>query len=116
MVMQASHMTAVAAMAADIQPHVTSLRTAAAPSVRVMAAKALAGGRHASSDTVKDVLFIACTSDPSAFVRASCIDELCKLGYYDPAFMVYLNKACGDPSEEVRMAAKEAMKKMAPGR
>jgi len=112
--MQASHQIAVAAMAADIQPHVTALRTAAAPSVRAMAARALSGGRHASSDTVKEVLFIACTSDPSPFVRASCIDELCKLGYFEPAFMAHLTRSCADSSEEVRTAAKEALKKMMP--
>ena len=114
MVMQAAMKSPVAAMAADIQPHVTSLRTAAAPSVRAMAARALSGGRHASSDTVKEVLFIACSSDPSGFVRACCIEELCKLGYFDPGFMAHLHKACADESEEVRMAAKEAIKKMTP--
>jgi hypothetical protein len=101
-------------MAADIQPHVTDLRTATAPSVRAMAARALSGGRHASSDTVKEVLYIACTSDPSPFVRACCIDELCKLGYFEPAFISYLTKSCADPSEEVRAAAKESLKKMTP--
>jgi HEAT repeats len=116
-VMQAGFVSsAAAALAHDIQPHVTALRTAAAPSMRVMAAKALAGGRHASSDAVKSILFIACTTDPSPFVRACCIDELCKLGYYDPAFVVHLNKACGDPSEDVRTAAKDALKKMTPER
>jgi hypothetical protein len=113
-VMQAGMKSPVAAMAADIQPHVTSLRTAAAPSVRAMAARALSGGRHASSDTVKEVLFIACTSDPSSFVRACCIEELCKLGYFDPTFMAHLHKACADQSEEVRMAAREAIRKMTP--
>jgi hypothetical protein len=113
-VMQAGMKSPVAAMAADIQPHVTSLRTAAAPSVRAMAARALSGGRHASSDTVKEVLFIACTTDPSSFVRACCIEELCKLGYFDPEFMSHLHKACADQSEEVRMAAREALKKMTP--
>jgi HEAT repeat protein len=116
MVMQAGMKSPVAAMAADIQPHVTSLRTAVAPSVRAMAARALSGGRHASSDTVKEVLFIACTTDPSPFVRACCIEELSKLGYFDPAFMAHLHKACADQSEEVRMAAKEALKKMTPAK
>jgi HEAT repeat protein len=104
------------ALANDIQPHVTSLRTAVAPSMRVMAAKALSCGRHASTETVKSILFIACTTDPSPFVRACCIDELCKLGYYDAAFMEHLYKACSDSSEEVRTAAKDALKKMTPQR
>ena len=116
-VTQASFASSVAmALAQDIQPHVTSLRTAVAPSMRVMAAKALSGGRHASTETVKSILFIACTTDPSPFVRACCIDELCKLGYFDAAFMEHLYKACGDSSEEVRTAAKDALKKMTPSR
>jgi hypothetical protein len=106
--------TMAMALAHDIQPFVTTLRTAAAPSVRAMAAKGLAGGRHASSDAVKSILFIACTTDPSPFVRACCIDELCKLGYFEPNFMAHLHKSCADPSEEVRAAAKEALKKMMP--
>ena len=119
-VMQAAHMsrmtTAAAALAHDIQPDVTTLRTAAAPSARAMAAKALAGSRHGSTDSVKSILFIACTTDPSPFVRACCIDELCKLGYFEPKFMAHLHKACADESEEVRTAAKEALKKMTPGK
>jgi hypothetical protein len=116
-VTQASYSSPVAmALAHDIQPHVNNLRTAMAPSMRVMAAKALSGGRHASTETVKSILFIACTTDPSPFVRACCIDELCKLGYFDAAFMEHLHKACGDSNEEVRTAAKDALKKMTPGR
>jgi hypothetical protein len=102
------------ALVQDIQPHVVMLRTAVAPSMRVLAARALSGGRHGSSDAVKSILFIACTSDPSPFVRTCCIDELCKLGYFDPAFMAHLHKACADPSEEVRTAAKEALMRMSP--
>jgi hypothetical protein len=117
-VVQAGHLghttTVAVAMAHDIQPYVTTLRTAAAPSMRAMAAKALSGGRHASTDAVKSILFIACTTDPSPFVRACCIDELCKLGYFDPNFMAHLHKSCADPSEEVRTSAKEALKKMMP--
>jgi hypothetical protein len=105
---------AAMALAQDIQPHVTALRTAMAPTMRVLAARALSGGRHGSTDTVKSILFLACTTDPSPFVRACCIDELCKLGYFDPAFMAHLHKACADSSEEVRAAAKEALMKMTP--
>ena len=100
------------ALAHDIQPYVTTLRTAAAPSVRAMAAKRSRAA--AMPNAVKSILFIACTTDPSPFVRACCIDELCKLGYFDPNFMAHLHKSCADPSEEVRAAAKEALKKMMP--
>lgn len=113
--MQAGYASPAAlALAQDIQPHVTALRTAVAPSMRALSARALSGGRHASSETVKSILFMACTSDPSPFVRACCIDELVKLGYYDGLFMAHLHKATGDPSEEVRTAAKEALLKMSP--
>ena len=113
--MQAGYASPAAmALAQDIQPHVTTLRTAMAPSMRALAARALSGGRHASSDTVKSILFLACTTDPSPFVRSCCIDELCKLGYFDAAFMAHLHKATGDPSEEVRTAAKDALQKMSP--
>jgi hypothetical protein len=62
------------------------------------------------------VLFHTCTSDPCPLVRACCIDELCKLGYFDPAFLAFLNNARGDPSEDVKDAAKIALKKMTPQR
>ena len=101
-------------MLQDIQPHVTTLQTGLAPSARILAAQALAGGRHGSTDTVKTALFQACTSDPCPMVRASCIDELCKLGYYDPAFLAHLEKACNDPSEDVRTSAKSALAAMTP--
>jgi hypothetical protein len=47
-------------------------------------------------------------------VRVVSIEELCKLGYYDSAFMAFLTKACDDPSPEVKTAAKDAMMKMTP--
>jgi hypothetical protein len=104
------------AMIQEIKPYVLKLRTAQASSERIYALQALAGCRHASSDTVKKVLFLSCTSDPCPLVRACCIDELCKLGYYDPAFLTYLKIAYEDPSEDVHDAAREALKKMTPTR
>ncbi len=101
-----------AALIKEIQPYVTTLRTARAPSERIYAMRALAGCRHASTDTVKSVIFHTCTTDPCPLVRACCIDELCKLGYFEPAFLAHLNEACDDPAEDVRNAAKEALYKM----
>jgi hypothetical protein len=76
--------------------------------------RALAGCRHASTDTVKSLLFHSCTSDPCPLVRACCIDELCKLGYYDPVFLTYLKDACNDSSTDVQDAARSALKRMTP--
>jgi hypothetical protein len=112
---QASYSSpASVAMIQEIKPYVIKLRTAPASSQRIYALQALAGCRHASTDAVKKVLFQACTSDPCPLVRACCIDELCKLGYFDPAFLTYLKIAYEDPSEDVHDAAKEALKKMTP--
>jgi hypothetical protein len=47
-------------------------------------------------------------------VKAECIDHLCKLGYYDPAFIRHLKAASEDSSDEVRSAAKAAFMKMSP--
>ena len=114
-VVQAGYVSpAAAALVQEIQPHVTLLRTAMAPSQRILSARILAGCRHASSDAVKQVLFKACTTDPCPLVRACCIDELCKLGFYDPAFLAHLHDACADPDDDVRTSAKEALNKMVP--
>ena len=67
-VTQASFASSVEmAPAQDIRPHVTSLRTAVpAPVCRCDGREGVSGGRHASTETVKSILFIACTTDPSA--------------------------------------------------
>ncbi|MDB5312138.1 MAG: hypothetical protein JWO38_6340, partial [Gemmataceae bacterium] len=104
------------ATAQDIRPFAVALREALAPSVRITAAKGLAGGRHGSTDLVKRILFQAAQTDPCPEVRACCIEHLCTLGYYDPAFLKHLRLACADPSEEVRAAAKTAVVKMTPRR
>lgn len=100
----------------EVVPYVRALRTAHAPSERIIAAQALAGCRHASSEGVKSVLFGACIADPCPLVRATCIDELCNLGYHNVAFLAYLADACTDPSDQVRASAKTAMRKMTPER
>ena len=106
----------ITAMMRDIEPYVTSLQNAIPPSQRAMAARALSGGRHSSSDMVKLSLFRAAQSDGNPMVRSVCIEELVKLGYFEPAFTVYLTKAAEDSSEEVRKAAKEALIQMTPRR
>lgn len=104
------------AMMRDIEPHVAALEKGVAPSQRAVAARALGGCRHGSSDTVKMTIFRAAQNDPNPMVRAVCIEELCKLGYFEPAFELYLTKACEDANDEVRGAARAAMKQMAPRR
>ena len=99
---------------AEIQPQATTLRDALAPSHRMMAAKGLAEGRHGSSDAVKAVLFHSAKTDPCPAVKACCIEHLCTLGYFDPAFLKHLKAASDDASEEVRSAAKAALVKMSP--
>jgi hypothetical protein len=94
----------------------TALQNGVAPSQRALAARALAGCRHGSSDVVKLSLFRAAQNDGNPMVRAVCIEELVKLGYFEPAFTVFLTKASEDSSEEVRKAAKEAMTQMTPRR
>ncbi|MBA4188754.1 MAG: hypothetical protein C0467_12215 [Planctomycetaceae bacterium] len=108
--------SAITAMMRDIESHVKALENGIAPSQRAMAARAMCGGRHGSSDTVKMTVFRAAQKDPNPMVRAVCIEELCKLGYFEPAFEVYLTKACDDSSEEVRKAAKAALTQMTPRR
>jgi hypothetical protein len=117
-VVQAGHAATMPPARADvleeIRSHATALRSGTAPSQRALAARALAGGRHGSSDTVKSMLFGTAQDDPCALVRAVCIEELCKLGYHEPAFLAHLKKACDDPSPDVSTAAKDALKKMTP--
>ncbi len=116
-IIQAGYLSpASTALVQEIRPYVLTLRNAMAASERIFAMQALAGCRHASSDIVKKVIFQACISDPCPLVRACCIDELCKLGYYDLAFLNYLKIAYEDPSDDVHEAAKEALKKMTPKR
>lgn len=102
----------VAALVQDIQPYVTALQTDISPGQRVLAARALAGCRHASSDTVKTVLHIAARNDPNPAVRACCLDELARLGYRDPAFLKLLREAVQDPSAEVAAAARHALARL----
>jgi hypothetical protein len=98
----------------EIQPFAATLGSALSPSKRIMAATALAQCRHGSTENVKMVLFQSAVGDPCPAVRASCIEHLCKLGYFEPAFMSHLKAASGDSSEEVRTAAKKALERMSP--
>jgi hypothetical protein len=110
----AVQMTEVSVVMRELQPMLAELESGSAPSKRATAARCLAGGRHGSTDEVKAALFRAAQSDGSGMVRAVCIEELCKLGYYDSAFMAYLTKAATDTNEEVRLASKIAMTRMTP--
>ena len=112
-VLPAGYVPPEVAQMEDIKPHAVALKTAIAPSQRLLAAKALAGGRHASSDAVKGLLFEAAKADPCPAVRADCLGYLCDLGYFTPAFAEAVKAACDDPSDEVKAAAKAAQAKMA---
>ena len=96
----------------EVQPFVIALQTMAAPSARLTAAKGLAEGRHASSDGVKAVLFHAARMDPCGEVRAACIDHLCKLGYFSPQFLGYIQAVCEDKDPMVGASAQAACAKM----
>ena len=89
---------------AEIQPQATTLRDALAPSHRMIAAKGLAEGRHGSSEAVKAVLFHAAKTDPCPAVKACCIEHLCSLGYFDPAFLKHLKMASDDASSHRRVS------------
>jgi len=99
-------------MAKDIQPHMTTLQTALAPSQRILAVESLADGRHGSSDQVKAILFQVAQSDLCPAVRACAIEKLSGLGYCQPAFVEYLKTASEDRSDEVKEAARAATQKL----
>ena len=62
------------------------------------------------------MLFQAARTDPCPAVKACCIDQLCKLGYYHPAFLEHLKAACTDPDADVQQSARTALSKMTPRR
>lgn len=113
-VLPAGYVTPMIAADREIQPHAVKLGTALMPSERMLAARSLADGRHGSSDQVKAILFKAAQTDLCPAVKACCIEQLCKLGYYHPAFIEHLKAACADPAEEVQKAARESLYKMTP--
>lgn len=98
----------------DIQPHVAALGTSLLPTERMIAARALADGRHGSTDTVKALLYQALQTDPCPAVQACCIEQLCKLGYYKPEFLQHLRASWDAADEDVRRAARVALVKMTP--
>lgn len=111
-VQPASYTPVSMGLPAEIEPAARTLRDALAPSARITAAKGLAEGRHGSTDAVKAVLFHSAKSDPCPAVKAACIEHLCKLGYYDPAFIKHIKGAADDSSDEVKAAAKAALTRM----
>lgn len=111
-VVPAGFLPAGVAFDRDVQPFVIALQSMDAPSARLTAAKGLAECRHASTDGVKGALFQAAQLDPCPEVRAACIDHLCKLGYFSPHFLGFIQTACDDTSPVVRDAAKAACAKM----
>jgi hypothetical protein len=96
----------------DVEPFAIALQTMTEPSARLTAARALADGRHRSTEGVKSVLFRAAQLDPCGEVRAACVTHLCDLGYYTPQFMSHIMTACNDADPLVRDAAKTACEKM----
>ncbi|MBM3980238.1 MAG: hypothetical protein FJ304_08125 [Planctomycetes bacterium] len=111
-VVPAGYVPAQVAFDRDVQPFVIALQTMQAPSARLTAAKALADGRHRSTDGVKGVLFQAAQLDPCGEVRAACLTHLCDLGYFTPQFLGFIEAACNDTDPMVRDAAKSACAKM----
>jgi hypothetical protein len=115
-VFPAGYVPANIAVHRDLQPYVTTLNSALLPSERMLAARALADGRHGSTDQVKAILFKAAQTDLCPAVKACCIEQLCKLGYYNPAFLEHLKASWDDPDEDVRTAARASLTKMSPRR
>jgi hypothetical protein len=110
--MPAGYVAAQVAFEREVKPWALALQTMNAPSTRLTAAKALAEGRHRSTDGVKSVLFQAARMDPCGEVRAACITHLCELGYFNPHFLGYIQAGCNDTDPMVRDAAKSACAKM----
>lgn len=111
-VVPAGFLPAGVAFDREVQPFVIALQSMDAPSARITAAKGLAECRHASTEGVKGALFQAAQLDPCPEVRAACIGHLCKLGYFSPNFLGFIQSACDDTSTVVRDAAKAACAKM----
>jgi hypothetical protein len=102
-------------MADEMHGFVTALHSSPSEAERAMAVKALADGRYGSRMEVKALLFRAAQTDPCPAVRARCISHLCKLGYFDPAFLGNLHACLADGTpKEVRTAAADALVKMSP--
>ena len=115
-ILPVGYVPADVALEQDVKPHVQTLQHALAPSARITAVKSLAGGRHGSTDQVKAAIFQTAKADPCPAVKACCIEELCKLGYFTPDFVAHVKAACADENDEVKAAAKAALVKMTPKR
>lgn len=113
-VLPVGYVPAEVAMAEELRPYAAALKDAPAPSVRLLAAKGLADGRHGSTDAVKGLLFAAAQHDPAATVRAGCVDHLVRLGYHHPGFVTYLRRLAEGPEGEERDAARAGLSRMTP--
>ncbi len=113
-VLPVGYVPAEVAMADDLRPYAAALKDAPAPSVRLLAAKGLADGRHGSTDLVKALLFTATQHDPAATVRAGCIDHLTRLGYHHPDFVAHLRRLADGSEGEERDAARAGLSRLTP--
>ncbi|MBN9523373.1 HEAT repeat domain-containing protein [bacterium] len=113
-ILPVGYVPAEVAMADDLRPYAAALKDAPAPSVRLLAAKGLADGRHGSTDLVKALLFTATQHDPAATVRAGCIDHLVRLGYHHPDFVSHLRRLADGPEGEERDAARTGLGRLTP--
>ena len=105
------------AMNDDLRPFAATLRDAgAAVADRVTAARGLGLGRHGSTDRVKEMLFAAAQADPAPAVRAACVDQLVRLGYYHPDFVRHLQTVAEGAAGEERDAARAGLTKLTPRR
>ncbi len=97
----------------EVQPFVNELFQALRPSLRERAATGLADGRYGSRPEVKATLARAALTDPAPDVRAHCIAQLAKLGYYEASYLAYLDACAASGHATVKQAAVAALTKLA---
>ena len=102
-----------AQMLDEVQPFVNELFQALRPSLRERAATGLAEGRYGSRPEVKATLARAALTDPAPEVRAHCIAQLAKLGYYEASYLAYLDACAASGHAVVKQAAVAALTKLA---
>ena len=102
-----------AQMLEEVQPFVNELFQALRPSLRERAATGLAEGRYGSRPEVKATLARAALTDPAPDVRAHCIAQLAKLGYYEASYLAYLDACAASGHAVVKQAAVAALTKLA---
>ena len=101
-------------MTTEITPFLHDLKNALRPSLREIAATALAEGRYGSRPEVKAVLAQAAMTDPAPSVRAHCIGLLSSLGYHERQYLDYLRAAGYSEAGEVKSAAVAALARLIP--